>query len=249
VVFVYAFKAILNRALTAIPLFAIGLLACANRGMHAPGDGGAAGTVAAGGRGGAAPGGTGGGPTGTAGMGGTGNGGNCNVAADAGAGGGASGACGAMFNFEAGLQGATINGPSTGFKSVAQSGSFTFCGSGALAITAMFSGATGMGVKGEVVLNLPGAPLDLTNKTITVHVAADPGCSSDLYLAVVLNTQAGPIYFSPPFQVRPITNVWKTATATVQADAGSTSALYLSLQAFSSTGYQGTIYVDEIDIR
>ena len=43
--------------------------------------------------------------------------------------------------------------------------------------------------------------------------------------------------------------MWKTGTATVTAVGGSTSALALSLQAFSSTGYQGTIYVDEIDIR
>ena len=104
----------------------------------------------------------------------------------------------------------------------------------------------------QVLINLPGAGttgINLTGKTITVHLAADPGCSADLYLSLVVNTTAGAYYFSPPLQVRPITNMWKTATATVTADAGTMSALALSLQAFSVTGYTGKIYVDEIDIR
>ena len=154
-----------------------------------------------------------------------------------------------MFNFETDIQGATINTGSSGFQGVAKSSAFTYCGSGALAITAMFSGTSGATTKGEVLINLPGAPVDLTGKTITVHVASDPGCSTDLNLSLVLNTQAGPVYFTPAFPIRPVTNMWKTGTATVTAVAGSTSALALSLQAFSSTGYQGTIYVDEIDIR
>lgn len=251
------------RAATAVLLLSsIGSLACANRGMHGPDDGGTgvAGSVGGGGRGGkggttgtggTSQAGTGGGPTGTAGTGGvsTGSGGasaNCGLPADAGASGGA---CGATFNFETDVQGATINTGSSAFQGVAKSSAFTFCGSGALAITSMFSGTSGTTIKGEVLINLPGAPLDLTGKTITVHVAADPGCSADLNLSLVLNTQAGPVYFTPPFPIRPVTNMWKTGTATVPAGGGATTALALSLQAFSSTGYQGTIYVDEIDIR
>ena len=83
----------------------------------------------------------------------------------------------------------------------------------------------------------------------TVHVAADPGCSSDLNLALVLNTQAGPVYFTPTFPIRPLTTAWKTGMVTLSADAGAMTALTLSLQAFSTSGYQGTIYIDEIDIR
>jgi len=256
-VFVYYFKAILNRALTAILLLtALGPLSCANRGMHAPGDGGSSGTGATGGRGGAgvggrgggagtAPGGTGGGPTGTAGT--TGTAGNCNVAVDAGASTG--GACGSMFSFESGVQGATINSGSTAFTAVKQSSAFTYCGSGALAITALFSGSTGPTTKGEGVLNLPSAPLDLTGKTITVHVAADPGCSQNLNLSMVLNTQAGPIYFNPDFPILNVTNTWKTGATTVGAVSGSTTALAISLQVTSPNNYTGTIYVDEIDIR
>jgi hypothetical protein len=258
-VFVYDFKATLNRALTAILLLtAFGSLSCANRGMHAPGDGGTSGAGATGGRGGAgggaagrgggggtAPGGTGGGPTGTAGT--TGAAGNCNVPPDAGASDGG-GACNAMFSFESGVQGATL-GSGTAFTMVKQSGAFTICGSGALEVTAAFTGLTGQTTKGEIVLDLPGAPLDLTGKTITVHVASDPGCAQSLALSLVLNTQAGPIYFNPNFPITGVTNTWKTGTATVPAVNGSTSALALSLQATSQSNYQGTIYFDEIDVR
>jgi len=255
------------RATTAILLLSLmGSLACANRGMHAPdldagpgaagnvgtaGRGGQGGTTGRGGAAGTASAGTGGAPTGTAGSGGggatgsAGNGASCGLPADAGASGGA---CGAMFNFETDVQGATINTGSSAFQSVAKSSAFTFCGSGALAITAMFSGTSGVTTKGEVLINLPGAPLDLTGKTITVHVAADPGCSTDLKLSLVLNTQAGPVYFTSVFPISPVTNMWKTGTATIGA-GGATTALALSLQAFSSTGYQGTIYIDEIDIK
>src|SRR6185503_15811097 len=72
VVFVYAFETILMRAITAIFLLsALGSLACANRGMKAPDDGGpgVAGTVGTAGRGGA------GGTTGRGGGGGSARGG------------------------------------------------------------------------------------------------------------------------------------------------------------------------------
>lgn len=237
---------------------AIGALGCANRGMHAPDDGGpgAAGSAGTAGRGGTsgtagrggtgAAAGTGGAATGTAGRGGTGGTGPCDLAPGADMPGSA---CNAMFNFETDAQGAVINAGSTAFTSVMKVGTSTFCGAGALAINGLFSGTSGATTKGEVLINLPGAPLDLTGKTVTLHVAANPGCSADLYLSLVINTTAGAYYFSSPLQVRPITNMWKTATATVTPDAGTMSALAISLQAFSVSGYTGTIYVDEIDIR
>ena len=251
------------RSLTAVSLLStLGALACANRGMVAPsGDGGpgAGGTVATAGRGGTTgmagrggTGGTGGVPTGTGTTGGTGGSGasgtsgNCGLPADAGA---AGGTCPAMFNFETDTENAMINAGSTAFTGIMKSSNYTFCGSGALAITAMFSGTSGPTTKGEVLIPLPGAPLDVTGKMITVHVAADPGCSSDLNVSMVLNTQSGPMYFTPTFPIRPVTNSWKMATVTVTADGGATTALNLSLQAFSSTGYKGTIYVDEIDVK
>jgi hypothetical protein len=142
-----------------------------------------------------------------------------------------------------------INGGSTGFTGVMKSSAFTYCGTGALAINALFSGTSGPSVKGEVLINLPGAPVDLGGKTITLHVAADPGCASDLDLSLVLNTQAGPVYFTSTFPLMKITNSWVTGTATVPA-GGAPTALALSLQVFSSaTNYHGTIYIDEIDIK
>jgi hypothetical protein len=266
-IFVYAFRAVLMRAPTAIFFAsAIASLACANRGMHAPRDGGpgVGGTVATAGRGGqggqsgsSGRGGTGpqdgtGGATGTGGQTAGTSGANCGIVADAGASGGSGGACGAMFNFESGAQGAMINSGSLAFTNLAPSGTFTFCGTGALAITSLFSGTSGPTTKGEVLINLPGAGttgIDLTGKTITVRVAANPGCSSDLNLSLVVNTTAGPLYFTQTFPIRPLTNMWKTGTATVTPDAGSTSALALSLQVTSQSNYQGTIYLDEIDIR
>jgi hypothetical protein len=240
------------RAHTAIFLAFVACLACANRGMHAPDDGGpgAAGSAGSAGRGGSGAAGRGGsgggGATGKGGTGGqaTGTGGTCGGVAAAGT--PDAGACAAMFNFETDNEGATINAGSTAFTAIMRSTATSYCGSGAMAITALFSGTSGTTTKGEVLIPLPSSPVDLTGKTITVHVAADPGCSADLNLSVVLNTQSGPVYFTPAFPIRPVTNTWKTGTATVTAAPGS---LALSLQAFSSTGYQGTIYVDEIDVR
>jgi hypothetical protein len=217
-------------------------------GVGGDSDGGMAGGSGAGGRGG-------GGGAAAGGRGGGGGSASCNIspndggATDAGAG-VDGGACPAMFNFESGIHGATINtGSQLAFQSIARSGTYTFCGNGALAITSMFSGTMGNSIKGEVLIPLPGAPVDVTNKTITVRVAADPGCSSDLNLVLVLNTQAGSVYFTPTFPIRPLTSAWKTGMVTLAADAGATTALSLSLQAFSTTGYQGTIYIDEIDVR
>jgi hypothetical protein len=153
-----------------------------------------------------------------------------------------------MFSFETDTQGAMINSGSTAFTGLMKSNSSTYCGAGALAINALFSGASGPSTKGEVLLNLPGAPVDLTGKTITIRFAADPGCSSDLDLSLVLNTQAGPMYFTQTFPIQGVTNNWTTAAVIVPAGGGASTALALSLQVFSSTGYQGKIYIDEIDI-
>jgi len=246
------------RGTTAIFLLsAIGSMACANRGMHAPepdggpGVGGSLATAGRGGQAGTGNGGRGGTPTGTAGTGTGGDSGGsggtaCSVAPATSAPGGT---CGAMFNFETGTQNAMITTASKAFTAVMQSTGVAFCGAGALEITSAFTGTSGATTKGEILINLPGAPLDVTGKTITVHVAANPGCSQDLNLSLVLNTTAGAIYFNPDFPILRVTNTWKTGMTVVPAVNGSTSALALSLQSTSQTGYVGTIYIDEIDIR
>ena len=217
-------------------------LACANRGMQAPlRDGGPAGTGGRGGSGGTA--GAGGGTGGTGGVACPGP-----TPTDASVDGPA---CTAKFNFETGIQGATI--PATGqaaFTSAVTSSIDTYCGAGALAIAASFSGTSGNTTKGEVDIPIAAADMDFTGKTITVHFSAVPGCSTDLGFAVTLRTDGGDRIVLPTF--RTVTASWKTETVTLTGDAGVANEMNVQaivLQAFSTTGYQGTIYVDEIDVQ
>jgi len=204
------------------------LCACANRGMHAPGDDGAGGT----------------GITAT-GSGGSGGSDACAVTPPR----DAAGPCTAELGFDTDLQGANIPaGDGAAFTAVALSDTHTYCGAGALAITASFSGTNGPTTKGAVELPVDDAASDFSGKTLTVHVSALPGCSTDLGFAVVLRTTGGPQTIIPT--VRPIGAGWQELTATLRSDAGpGSSVLAISLQAFSSTGYAGTIYVDDIDVR
>jgi hypothetical protein len=209
--------------------------------MQAPS--GAAGTTGAGpGAAGTGSGGTG---PGTAGTGG--GGGSCTTPAPHDAG----GPCPAKFNFETDAQGANIPAADQGaFTAVTMSGANTFCGSGALAVSAAFSGTSGLPTKGVVELPIDPADMDFSGKTLTVNVSALPGCSADLGFAVVLRTGAGSEIVIPT--VRPLGADWTTLTVTFAGDAGvagASSVLAISLQAFSSTDYTGTIYVDEVDVR
>jgi hypothetical protein len=52
-------------------------------------------------------------------------------------------------------------------------------------ITARSAARSGATTKGEILINLPGRARRRDGKTITVHVAADPGCSQDLNLSMV----------------------------------------------------------------
>jgi hypothetical protein len=210
--------------------------ACANRGMKSPQrDGGPTGNGGSGGAGGRA------GMNGTAGM-----DGGCPAppAFDAGA-----GPCPAQYNFETSVQGAVISAAGQAFTAVTSSAAHTFCGSGALAITAAFTGTSGTTTRGVVEIPVPAADMDFTGKTVTVRFMAAPGCSADLGIAVALQTDAGDKIILPTF--RPVTSTWKTQTVTLAGDAGvmgMDTVRGISVQAFSSSGYAGTIYVDEISV-
>lgn len=206
------------------------------------GGGGAAGAAGAGGRGGA------GGMPGTGGGGGTGN-------RDAGC--GMTDArvehashCTATFSFESGAQGAMLGVDQQAFTKLAVGGANTACGSGALALTAAFSGTTGPTIKGEVDLPLgaDGGAVSLSGKTLTIHAAATGTCGTDLKMTVVLITSTGEIF---PLRNVPISSDWTTSTAVLSADAGSGIASVVSMQidVSSLTGYTGTVYLDEIDIH
>jgi len=201
---------------------------CANRGMHPSMDGGAG----AGGKSGA------GGSGGAAGMDAGCNGPNPNTV-DA-------GACSALFNFESGTQGAALAQNQLAFTAAAMSAADTFCGAGALAVTANFSGTSGPTTKGEIDLPIDAADMDFTGKTVTIHFTAVPGCSSDLGIAVALLTNDGQQIVLPTF--RPVGNSWITKSVPAVSDAGVTTVMQISIQAFSSSGYQGTIYIDEVDV-
>ena len=212
------------------------LVGCANRGMKPPTrDGGPTGSAGTGGRGG------GGGSGGMGGMDAGCPGPPANVDA---------GACTAKFGFDTGSQGATI--PTTGqaaFTAVTTGSTQTFCGPGALAITASFSGMSGNTTKGVVEIPVPTADMDFTGKTVTVHYMAVPGCSPDLGVAIALQTDVGDKIILPTF--RPVTSMWKTSSVTLTGDAGVVgmdTVRGISIQAFSSSSYQGTIYVDEISV-
>jgi hypothetical protein len=158
--------------------------------------------------------------------------------------------CGAMFNFESGTEGATLLAGSQAFTGVAHATTpHTYCGTGALAIAASFTSTTGPASKGEVdiPLGLDGGTADLTNKTLTVHVSASPAaCGEDLRFRVVLYTTSG----SPALIfVSTVTANYTTASASLATVAGAAASTALALDAFSTTGYTGTIYVDEIDIK
>ncbi len=243
---------------------------CANRGMVAPselaGSGGATGEAGAGGSVGAA--GNGGGTAGAGGKGGAAGAGG--IAGATGKGGGSGGSnvdascsvvtdalfdhstttCGAMFNFESGIEGAKLLAGSQAFTTVTQATPpHTYCGSGALAIAASFTGTTGATTKGEVdiPLGVDGGAANLTGKTLTVHVSASPAaCGEDLRFKVILDTTTG----SPTaLSLNAITANYTTVSASLATVAGAGATNALAIEAFSVSGYTGTIYVDEIDIK
>jgi hypothetical protein len=239
------------------------LVGCANRGMSAPSEttgtgGGSGGTVALGGSGGSATGGKGGGTGGGAvgGKGGS-NGGSggsnvdasCSLVTDA-LFDHSTTSCSAMFNFEASTQGATLLAGTQAFTSVSQGTTpHTYCGTGSLAISAAFVGNGGATSRG--VVNIPlgtdGGYVDLSGKTLTAHVAASPAaCGEDLRFKIILTTATGsPVVLS----VNALTSNFTTASALLGADAGAQASNSLSIEVFSVSGYTGTIYVDEIDLR
>jgi hypothetical protein len=261
-------RLLVARLLVASVLAGPCLAGCANRGMLAPSEttgtgGGSGGTAALGGSGGNATGGKGGA------TGGTGAGG---VAGSTGKGGGSGGSnvdascslvtdalvdhsttvCNAMFNFEGtgNLEGATLLSGTQAFTGVSQAATpHTYCGTGSLAIAATFIGTGGNTSRGvvNIPLGVDGGYINLAGKTLTVHVAASPAaCGEDLRFKVILDTTTGsPVVLS----INALTSNFTTASALLGTDAGAQTSNSLSIEAFSVSGYTGTIYVDEIDIR
>ena len=208
--------------------------------------------------------GTGGGGTGGHGTGGSGTGGHGGGSGgnQGGHGGGGSGGngnhdagvdhpsqCTARFNFESGAEGAMLGTNQAAFTQLTVSSADTFCGNGALALTALFSGTSGPSTKGEVVLPLgaDGGTVDLTGKTLTVNAAAAGASGTLLRLTVAVVTSAGS--FIPISDVF-LSSSWTISRALLAADAGGIdSAISIQIDVTSFAGYTGTVYLDEIDIN
>jgi hypothetical protein len=240
------------------------LVGCANRGMVAPSEetgsggsaslGGSGGTVALGGSGGSSTGGKGGGTGGSSTGKGGGSGGSnvdasCSLVTDA-LSDHSTTSCNATYSFERTTDGATLLAGSQAFTAVSQGTTpHTYCGAGSLAITATFSGTSGATTKGEVdiPLGVDGGSVDLSGKTLTVHVSANPvACGEDLRFKVILDTASGsPVALS----INTVTSNFSTASASLATVAGASATNKLALEAFSASGYTGTIYVDEINLQ
>jgi hypothetical protein len=256
-------RPLLVRFVVASALAGCFLVGCANRGMVAPSEetgtgGGAGGLPALGGSGGSSTatggkgGGSGGGATGKGGgSGGSNVDASCSLVTDA-LFDHSTTTCGAMFNFEGtgNLEGATLLAGSQAFTTVSQGTTpHTYCGAGSLAIAAAFSGTSGATTKGEVdiPLGVDGGAANLTGKTLTVHVSASPVvCGEDLRFKVILDTTTGsPVALS----INTVTSNFTTVSASLATVAGAGATNKLAIEAFSTSGYTGTIYVDEIDLQ
>jgi hypothetical protein len=248
-------RILMARLVFASALIGSGLVGCANRGMVAPieesGSGGSGGTVALGGSGGSSTGGKGGGSGGSSagGKGGSNVDASCGPVTDA-LFDHSTTTCGAMFNFEGTTEGATLLTGSQAFTAVTQGTTpHTYCGAGSLAIAATFSGTSGATTKGEVdiPLGVDGGAANVSSKTLTVHVSASPvACGEDLRFKVILDTASG----SPTaLSINTVTSNFTTVSASLATVPGANAANKLAIEAFSTSDYTGTIYVDEIDLR
>lgn len=234
-----------------LAVFCVAVLnACANRGMMvSTGTGGAGGDIT-GGSGGSGSGGDGTGGAGTGGDVGTG-GVPVDSSVDSVDARDASGdrSCGttATFTFEGGTQGARL-GATGATKSITSSTTNHYCGTRALEIATGFSGTTGSTTKSEVFIDLATGQQNLTGKTITIHVAASPAPMPSAYLSLTLITGSGSIDLKP--SIRPLTADWQTQSYDLAAtDGGVMMVMSLDIQIFDTNGYNGSIFIDDIDIR
>ena len=161
--------------------------------------------------------------------------------------------CGAMFNFEGtgNLEGATLLAGSQAFTAVSPGTTpHTYCGAGSLAIAATFSGTSGALEKGEVdiPLGVDGGSVDLSGKTLTVHVAASPAaCGEDLRFTVILKTATR--FAGGAQRQRPDVELHAPPRSRSSRSPAPAPPTRSRSKPSPTSGYTGTIYVDEIDIE
>ena len=166
-------------------------------------------------------------------------------------------ACNSLMNFEnCLLYGAVLNDPDQqlGFKSFSAVSAPTFCGSGALQIDVSLSGDKDAGPvgHGELYIRIPGGPIDLRGKTVTVHVMAIPATSNRINFNLIPVTSVSYAPHSP--KLSPIPDQWATASDSFApadlelADGGVLLVDRFSIQANTGDSYVGKIFIDEIDV-
>ncbi len=154
----------------------------------------------------------------------------------------------ATFTFESGTSGASLGTMQAAARSITSSTANHYCGTHALEISTTFTGTSGNTIKGEVFIDLMAAQQNLTGKTITIHVAAVPEPMPSAYLSLTLITGTGSIDLKP--SVRPLTSDWQTQSYPLAGtDGGVMTVMRLDIQIFDTNGYNGKIYIDDIDIR
>jgi hypothetical protein len=159
--------------------------------------------------------------------------------------------CPARFGFEDGtLNGATLNNycctpKQNAFTAISESTTDSYCGVGALEITAKLSATNS---EGEVLIPLNPAENDV-GKTLSFALRADPAPPADVTFAVFLE---GPSYvYVKVVEIPAPSAAWTGYAAIVPATpAGANAAGAVSLQARSyGASYSGVFYVDAINLR
>jgi hypothetical protein len=127
--------------------------------------------------------------------------------------------CTALFNFENGaLYGAAINNSYQAFTSVTNSPAAAFCGSGGMEIDATFMGSTGKSVGGEVDIAFSQTQ-DLSGKTLTINVRAEPPGAVSFFVILITTTSSG-YQTVPAFPISLNKDQWYTVSYTFPSVGG-----------------------------
>lgn len=164
--------------------------------------------------------------------------------------------CNTRFNFENGATyGAMLGTDATmAFKAVGP-GVHTACGFGSLQITATFSGTMGATAKGTVVIDLP-APENLTGKTLSLKVSADPPIATGGPSLTLSLVSMGGFVDLPTIRNIPggYSDLISYPLPPPAPDAGATTRDVSAVKTIvivgtDFNGFVGKLFIDELDIK
>lgn len=155
----------------------------------------------------------------------------------------------ATYTFETGTPIAHLGSMQAAATSVTNSTANHYCGQHALEITTAFSGTSGMTTIAGVQIDLTTAgQQNLSGKTITIHVSANPEPMPATYLALTLITGTTGNTTLMPF-IRPLTSEWQAQSYKIATGTATMTVTSLAIQIFDIANYKGKIYIDDLDIR